>query len=90
MPNPAVRAALWDFGGVMTESSFVAFRRFEQARGLPANFLRAINTRIPDGNAWAPLRAFRTHRNSAHANPNRVFSSWCARSSASLLNMPFI
>lgn len=53
MPNPAVRAVLWDFGGVMTESPFVAFRRFEQARRLPANFLRDINTRNPDGNAWA-------------------------------------
>ena len=53
MPNPAVRAVLWDFGGVMTESPFVAFRRFEQARGLPADFLRDINARNPDGNAWA-------------------------------------
>jgi putative hydrolase of the HAD superfamily len=53
MPNPAVRAVLWDFGGVMTESPFVAFSRFEQARRLPANFLRDINARNPDGNAWA-------------------------------------
>jgi putative hydrolase of the HAD superfamily len=53
MPNPAVRAVLWDFGGVMTESPFVAFRRFEQARGLPAHFLREINARNSDGNAWA-------------------------------------
>lgn len=53
MPNPTVRAVLWDFGGVMTESPFVAFRRFEQARGLPADFLRDINTRNPDDNAWA-------------------------------------
>lgn len=53
MPNPAVRAVLWDFGGVMTESPFVAFRRFEQARGLPANFLRDVNSRGPADNAWA-------------------------------------
>jgi putative hydrolase of the HAD superfamily len=53
VPNPAVRVVLWDFGGVLTESPFVAFRRFERARGLPANFLRDINTRNPDGNAWA-------------------------------------
>jgi putative hydrolase of the HAD superfamily len=39
MPNPAVRAVLWDFGGVMTESPFVAFHRFEQEHRLPANFL---------------------------------------------------
>ena len=53
MPNPAVRAVLWDFGGVMTESPFAAFRRFEQERGVPANFLRDINARNPDANAWA-------------------------------------
>ncbi|MGQ0577381.1 MAG: HAD-IA family hydrolase [Betaproteobacteria bacterium] len=53
MPNPAVRAVLWDFGGVMTESPFAAFRRFEQARKLPADFLRDINSRNPDSNAWA-------------------------------------
>jgi putative hydrolase of the HAD superfamily len=53
MPNPAVRAVLWDFGGVMTESPFLAFRRFERERGLPENFLRGINARNPDTNAWA-------------------------------------
>ena len=53
MPNPAIRAVLWDFGGVMTESPFLAFRRFEQARGLPADFLRGVNARNHDHNAWA-------------------------------------
>jgi putative hydrolase of the HAD superfamily len=53
MPNPAFRAVLWDFGGVLTESPFEAFRRFEQARGLPADFLRGVNARNPDDNAWA-------------------------------------
>ena len=53
MANPGIRAVLWDFGGVMTESPFLAFRRFEQERGLPENFLRDINTRNPDTNAWA-------------------------------------
>jgi putative hydrolase of the HAD superfamily len=53
MANAAIRAVLWDFGGVMTESPFVAFRRFEQERGLPAGFLRDINARNPDSNAWA-------------------------------------
>lgn len=53
MPNPAVKAVLWDFGGVMTESPFLAFRRFEKERGLPENFLRSINARDPDTNAWA-------------------------------------
>jgi len=53
MANPAIRAVLWDFGGVMTESPFLAFSRFEQAHGLPAGFLRDINARNPDANAWA-------------------------------------
>ncbi len=53
MPNPAIRAVLWDFGGVMTESPFLAFRRFEKERGLPADFLRGINARNHDDNAWA-------------------------------------
>lgn len=53
MANVAIRAVLWDFGGVMTESPFVAFRRFEQERGLPAGFLRDVNARNPHSNAWA-------------------------------------
>ena len=53
MPNPAIRAVLWDFGGVMTESPFPAFRRFELERGLPTDFLRGINARNHDHNAWA-------------------------------------
>lgn len=53
MPNPAIRAVLWDFGGVMTESPFLAFKRFEKERGLPADFLRGINARNHDHNAWA-------------------------------------
>lgn len=52
-PNPAIRAVLWDFGGVITDSPFEAFRRFEHARGLPADFLRRVNATNPDGNAWA-------------------------------------
>lgn len=53
MPNLAYRAILWDFGGVMTESPFVAFRRFESQRCLPVDFLRTLNSRNPDQNAWA-------------------------------------
>jgi putative hydrolase of the HAD superfamily len=53
MANAAIRAVLWDFGGVITDSPFDAFRRFEQARGLPADFLRRINAANPDDNAWA-------------------------------------
>lgn len=51
--NRAIRAVLFDFGGVITESPFVAFRRFEQERGLPEGFLQRINRNNADGNAWA-------------------------------------
>ena len=53
MPNPHIRAVLWDFGGVMTDSPFVAFGQFERDRGLPADFLRGVNAHNPDSNAWA-------------------------------------
>jgi putative hydrolase of the HAD superfamily len=48
-----VRAVLFDFGGVITESPFVAFRQFERTRGLPEGFLQHINRRNPEDNAWA-------------------------------------
>jgi len=50
-----IRAVLWDFGGVITTSPFDAFNRYEEARGLPLNFIRQVNARNPDGNAWARL-----------------------------------
>jgi putative hydrolase of the HAD superfamily len=50
-----IRAALFDFGGVILTSPFEAFARYEQANGLPEGFLRAINARNPDDNAWARL-----------------------------------
>jgi putative hydrolase of the HAD superfamily len=52
-PNPAVRAVLWDFGGVFTESPFDAFAAFESSRGLPGGFLRRVNSLDADHNAWA-------------------------------------
>ena len=52
-PNPSFKAVLWDFGGVLTESPFVAFARFEEARGLPRDFLRQVNSLNADANAWA-------------------------------------
>jgi putative hydrolase of the HAD superfamily len=49
----AIEAVIWDFGGVFTTSPFEAFRRYEIARGLPENFIRAVNAADPDANAWA-------------------------------------
>ena len=49
------RAVLWDFGGVFTTSPFEAFNLYEAEHFLPQNFLRAINARNGDNNAWAQL-----------------------------------
>ena len=46
---------LWDFGGVILSSPFEAFNRYEQANGLPTDFIRSVNTADPDRNAWARL-----------------------------------
>ena len=48
-----LEAVIWDFGGVFTTSPFEAFNRFEERRGLPADFIRRINATNPDANAWA-------------------------------------
>jgi len=53
MPDARYRAVLWDFGGVLTESPFEAFRRYERRRGLPDDFIRGLNAVNPDDNAWA-------------------------------------
>lgn len=49
----AIKAVIWDFGGVLTTSPFEAFERYERARGLPAGYLRSVNAANPDANAWA-------------------------------------
>jgi putative hydrolase of the HAD superfamily len=53
MAHPRYRAVLWDFGGVLTESPFEAFRSYERERGLPQDFIRRLNAANPDANAWA-------------------------------------
>jgi putative hydrolase of the HAD superfamily len=50
-----IRAALFDFGGVILSSPFEAFAAFEAERGLPPDFLRRVNATDPDRNAWARL-----------------------------------
>ncbi len=50
-----VRAAIFDFGGVITTSPFDAFNRFEASRSLPRDVIRRINATNPDLNAWAQL-----------------------------------
>ena len=53
--RPAPRAVLFDFGGVFTTSPFEAFNRYEAKAGLQRDFIRSVNARNPDGNAWARL-----------------------------------
>jgi putative hydrolase of the HAD superfamily len=49
----AVRAVIFDFGGVITTSPFEAFARHERERGLPEGFIRRLNATDPHTNAWA-------------------------------------
>jgi putative hydrolase of the HAD superfamily len=44
---------IFDFGGVITTSPFEAFNRMEKKRGMPKDFVRSVNARNPDDNAWA-------------------------------------
>jgi putative hydrolase of the HAD superfamily len=50
---PPLRAAFFDFGGVILSSPFEAFNAYESANGLPHDFIRTVNATDPDTNAWA-------------------------------------
>jgi putative hydrolase of the HAD superfamily len=50
-----IEAVLWDFGGVILSSPFDAFALYEREAGLPENFIRGLNARNPDANAWARM-----------------------------------
>jgi putative hydrolase of the HAD superfamily len=50
-----IQAVLWDFGGVILSSPFDAFARYEREASLPENFIRRLNARNPDSNAWARM-----------------------------------
>jgi putative hydrolase of the HAD superfamily len=49
------QAVLWDFGGVILSSPFDAFRAYEREANLPEDFIRTLNARNPDTNAWAKM-----------------------------------
>ena len=53
MTNRTFAAVIFDFGGVITASPFEAFNRLEEERGLPHDFIRAVNSANPHTNAWA-------------------------------------
>jgi putative hydrolase of the HAD superfamily len=48
-----ITAVLFDFGGVILSSPFEAFNAYEEANGLPKDFIRGLNATNPDTNAWA-------------------------------------
>ncbi len=50
-----IRAAFFDFGGVILSSPFDAFARYESDNGLPEGTIRSLNATNPDTNAWAKL-----------------------------------
>jgi putative hydrolase of the HAD superfamily len=51
----AIKAVLWDFGGVVLSSPFEAFNAYESEIGLPLDSIRKINALNPDSNAWARM-----------------------------------
>lgn len=48
-----IRAAFFDFGGVILSSPFEAFNGYEERNGLPRDFIRTVNATNPDTNAWS-------------------------------------
>jgi putative hydrolase of the HAD superfamily len=54
VPRP-IEAVLFDFGGVITDSPFDAFERYEREHGLPEGFIRSVNATNHLDNAWARL-----------------------------------
>ena len=50
-----LQAVIWDFGGVFTTSPFEAITRYEEANGLPKDFVRSVNAVNIQENAWAKL-----------------------------------
>ena len=54
-PSERFDAVLFDFGGVLADGPFESFARYEAENGLPDGFVRGLNTKDPDINAWARL-----------------------------------
>ena len=55
MHTGRVHAVLFDFGGVITESPFESFNRYEERLGIPRDTIRQINATNPHHNAWGRL-----------------------------------
>ena len=65
--NVVIKAVLFDFGGVLSTSPFESFAAYEERQGLPAGFIRGLNTTNPDTNAWA-----------RHERAEVTFEEFCA------------
>jgi len=53
--RPPVAAVLFDLGGVIADSPFDAFERYEREHDLPEGFIRTVNAANHLDNAWARL-----------------------------------
>ena len=51
----AIRAVMFDFGGVISSSPFDAFAQSRGGAGPTGGFIRTVNATNPDDNAWARL-----------------------------------
>jgi putative hydrolase of the HAD superfamily len=69
-----IRAALFDFGGVISSSPFDGFAQYERDHGLPDGFLRGLNATNHDTNAWA-----------RHERNEVTFDEFCAAYEAEAL-----
>ncbi|HZQ86894.1 MAG TPA: HAD-IA family hydrolase [Acidimicrobiales bacterium] len=77
---PDIRAAFFDFGGVILSSPFEAFAEYERRLGLPDGLIRGLNSTNPDDNAWAQLERnqvsfdefCRLYEGEAHAAGHRI------------------
>ena len=58
----AIRAVMFDFGGVISTSPFEAFARLEIEQGLPPDFIRTVNATNPHDNAGLTIGTWRTGR----------------------------
>lgn len=54
-PAGPIQAVLFDLGGVLVESPFDAFDRYEEGHGLARGFIRSLNAANHHENAWARL-----------------------------------
>ena len=51
--NKNIKVVLWDIGGVLTESPFDLFTKYEKSLSIPVGSIIKINSKNPLNNAWA-------------------------------------